>query len=49
MDHCHEIVGDPTLADAILERLIHSAHELNLKGESMRKKYSALTKEEQEA
>jgi len=49
VDHWHEIVGDPTLADAILDRLIHSAHKLNLKGESMRKKYSALTKEEQEA
>jgi DNA replication protein DnaC len=49
VDHWHEIIGDPTLADAILDRLIHSAHKLNLKGESMRKKYSALTKEEQEA
>ena len=35
VDHWHEIVGDPTLADAILDRLIHSAHKLNLKGESI--------------
>lgn len=33
----HEIFGDPTLADAILDRLIHNAQKLTLKGESMRK------------
>ncbi|MBU4382941.1 MAG: IS21-like element helper ATPase IstB [Desulfarculus sp.] len=49
IDHWHEIIGDPTLADAVLDRLIHSAHKINLKGESMRKKYSALTKEEQKS
>ena len=42
-DHWHEIIGDPTLADAILNRLIHSAHKINLKRGSMRKKCSALT------
>jgi DNA replication protein DnaC len=36
--HWHEIIGNPTLADAILDRLIHNAHTINLKGESMRKK-----------
>lgn len=36
--HWHETIGDPTLADAILDRLIHNAHTINLKGESMRKK-----------
>lgn len=40
----HEYLGDPTLADAILDRLVHNAHKLNLKGESMRKKTSPLTK-----
>ena len=40
----HEIVGDPTIADAILDRLVHNAHKINLKGESMRKKYGNLTK-----
>ena len=36
--HGHEVIGDPTLADAILDRLVHNAHKLALKGESMRKK-----------
>ena len=36
--HWHEIIGDPTLADAILDRIIHNAHTITLKGESMRKK-----------
>ena len=36
--HWHEIIGNPTLADAILDRLIHNAHTINLKGESIRKK-----------
>ncbi len=33
----HESIGDPTLADAILDRLIHNAHRIELKGDSMRK------------
>ncbi len=43
IDHWHEIIGNPTLADAILDRLVHNAYKLNLKGESMRKKQSKLT------
>mgnify|MGYP001815387264 CR=1 FL=1 len=43
VDHWHEIVADPTLADAILDRLVHNAYRINLKGESMRKKKSNLT------
>lgn len=39
----HEYIGDPTLADAILDRLVHSAYKINLKGESMRKKNATLT------
>ena len=39
----HAVIGDPTLADAILDRLVHSAYQLNLKGESMRKKRRPLT------
>ena len=39
-----ELIGDPTLADAILDRLVHNAHKINLKGESMRKIRSSLTK-----
>jgi len=33
----HAFIGDPTFADAILDRLVHNAHKLNLKGDSMRK------------
>jgi len=33
----HEALGDPTLADAILDRLVHNAHKIIIKGESMRK------------
>ena len=32
VEHWHEIIGDPTLADAILDRLVHNAHRLTLKG-----------------
>ena len=41
----HDIIGDPTLADAILDRLVHSAYKIEMKGESMRKKYSRLTEQ----
>lgn len=34
----HEWLNDPTLADAILDRIVHSAHKIALKGESLRKK-----------
>ncbi len=33
----HEVIGEPTFADAILDRLVHNAYRLNLKGPSMRK------------
>jgi DNA replication protein DnaC len=36
----HEAMPDPTVADAILDRLIHNAHRIELKGESMRKRKS---------
>ena len=35
--HWHEVLGDPTLADAILDRLIHNAHRLELRGHSRRR------------
>ena len=38
IDNWHEQIGDPTIADAILDRLIHNAHKIHLKGKSMRKK-----------
>ena len=34
----HEVIGEKTIADAILDRIVHDAHRLELKGESMRKK-----------
>ena len=34
----HEQVGDPTVADGILDRLVHNAHRIEMKGDSMRKK-----------
>jgi len=39
----HEVIGDPTLADAILDRLVHNAYKINPKGESMRKRLKTLT------
>ncbi len=37
-DQWYQSIGDNTLADAILDRLMHNAHRIKLKGESMRKK-----------
>ena len=37
IDHWHDYIGDSTLADAILDRLVHNAYRLQLSGESMRK------------
>jgi DNA replication protein DnaC len=39
----YQSIGDNTLADAILDRLMHNAHRINLRGESMRKIQSKLT------
>ena len=38
IDRWHDIVGNPTLADAILDRVIHNAYRIELAGESMRKR-----------
>jgi len=38
----HDAMQDPTLADAILDRLVHNAYKIELKGESMRRKRSLL-------
>jgi len=43
VDKWHNQIGDPTLADAILDRLIHNAYKIPLKGDSMRKLKSSLT------
>lgn len=39
-DHWHAVVGDATFADAILDRLVHNAHRITLKGASMRRKHA---------
>lgn len=36
--HWHEQIGDPTIADSILDRIVHNAHRIELSGESIRKK-----------
>jgi DNA replication protein DnaC len=43
VEHWHELIGDPTLADAILDRLVHNAYKLNLKGDSLRRQRKPLT------
>jgi DNA replication protein DnaC len=47
VEHWHEVIGDPTIADALLDRLVHNAHRINLKGESMRKTKASLTQQEE--
>ena len=42
----HGLMDNPTVADAILDRLIHNAYKINLKGESMRKNKGPASKEE---
>jgi DNA replication protein DnaC len=41
VEHWHELIGEATLADAILDRLLHNAHRLALSGESMRRRVPA--------
>lgn len=43
LDKWHDLIGDPTLADAILDRLVHNAYKIDLKGASMRKRNTKLT------
>lgn len=38
LEHWHDVIGDATFADAILDRLVHHAHRITLKGASMRRK-----------
>jgi hypothetical protein len=44
----HEQIGDPTIADGILDRLVHNAHRIEMRGESMRKKRNPLREENDE-
>ena len=43
VDKWHALIGDPTLGDAILDRLVHNAYRIELKGESMRRGETKLT------
>ena len=36
----HEVIGEPTIADAICDRIVHAAHRINLEGDSVRKLYA---------
>jgi DNA replication protein DnaC len=45
----HAQIGDPTIADSILDRLVHEAHRIELQGESMRKKHAGKTASDEEA
>jgi DNA replication protein DnaC len=38
----HDLIGDETVADAILDRVVHNAHRINLEGDSMRKAKSRI-------
>ncbi len=42
VDAWHTAIGEATIADAILDRLVHNGHRVELKGESMRKKRSTI-------
>ena len=41
VDRWRDLIGDPTLADAILDRVVHNAHRIQLRGESLRRKKAA--------
>ncbi len=45
VEHWHEVLGDPTLADAILDRLLHNAYKIPLRGDSMRKRHATVQHE----
>ena len=40
----HDVVADPTLGDAILDRIVHNAHRIELKGDSLRRRTDAKKK-----
>lgn len=41
IDRWHDLIGVPTLADAILDRVVHNAYRIELSGESLRKRHSS--------
>lgn len=48
VNNWYEVIGEQTIADAILDRIIHDAHRLELKGDSMRKRKENLNLENPE-
>jgi DNA replication protein DnaC len=46
VERWHDTIGDPTYADAILDRLVHNAYRIELRGESMRRRKSAIPGDE---
>src|SRR5580658_5997283 len=46
VDKWHDIIGNPTYADAILDRLVHNAHRINLTGHSLRRVRAAKASKE---
>jgi DNA replication protein DnaC len=43
VDKWHDVIGDPTYADAIMDRLVHNAHRITLEGDSLRRNTSTAT------
>ena len=41
----HDVIGEPTFADAILDRIVHNAYRLELEGQSMRKSVTKMDDE----
>ena len=46
VDKWHELIGDPTYADAILDRIVHNAQRINLTGHSLRRSRANKTSKE---
>jgi DNA replication protein DnaC len=46
IERWHDMIGDPTYADAILDRLIHNAYRIDLNGDSMRRRKPAMPVDE---
>ena len=49
IEHWHSAIGGATIADAILDRLVHNGHKIELRGDSMRKKHSSITQPSEKA
>ncbi len=46
IERWHDMIGDPTYADAILDRLLHNAYRIELRGDSMRRRKPSLPVDE---